>query len=159
MTNKDLSKENLGVDTEEKLEVKEVLEEITEVNEEKVVEEVSLEENEEITDEALESNIIEETEEVEEEKSEEVEEEDVAKEGTVYRLFKKVLAALVDQIISLGLALLLLLATNFLLPLVGFQIVEKEPMFLIIYVLVNILYGPICSSTKLKDTVGRKILL
>ncbi|MBE6053951.1 MAG: hypothetical protein E7212_08570 [Clostridium sartagoforme] len=75
------------------------------------------------------------------------------------RFLKRVLAGVIDQIISVALALLLLILTDLLLKLFGFYIAEREPMFLIMYIIVNILYGPICASTKLKDTIGRKTML
>ena len=73
--------------------------------------------------------------------------------------FKKILAGAIDQIISIALSLLLLIVVDFLLKLFGFYIAEREPMFLIMYIIVNIIYGPICASTKLKDTIGRKTVL
>ena len=74
------------------------------------------------------------------------------------KFLKKVVAGLVDQVISISLALILLIVVDFVLKLIGFYIAEREPMFLIMYVLVNILYRPICSLTKLKDTIGMKIM-
>lgn len=106
--------------------------------------------NEEVIKEAMEENkSIEEV--IEETKREE--------DSKALKFFKRILAGVVDQIISIAVALLLLIVTDLLLKLFGFYIAEREPMFLIMYVIVNIIYGPICVSTKLKDTIGRKTVL
>lgn len=107
--------------------------------------------NEEVIKEAIEENkliedVIEKT---------KIQEED----SKVLRFFKRILAGVIDQIISIALALLLLIVTDLVLKLFGFYIASREPMFLIMYVIVNVIYGPICASTKLRDTIGRKTML
>ena len=87
------------------------------------------------------------------------EEEKVKQDGKVMKFFKKILSGVIDQIISIALSLLLLIVVDLLLKLFGLYIAQREPMFLIMYIIVNIIYGPICASTKLKDTIGRKIML
>lgn len=81
------------------------------------------------------------------------------KDGKIAKFIKRVLATTIDQIISLTLALGLLLLFDGILKLVGFYIASRQPMFLIMYVIANILYTPICESTKLKGTIGKKIIL
>ena len=75
------------------------------------------------------------------------------------KFLKKALAGLVDQIIGIAVALVLLIVFDFILKLVGFYIAEREPMFLIMYVIFNIFYRPICSLTKLKDTIGTRTII
>lgn len=99
---------------------------------------------------------IETAEEIVEETVEETKKEEDSK---ALKFFKRILAGVVDQIISIALALLLIIVTDLVLKLFGFYIAEREPMFLIMYVIVNIVYSPICTSTKLKDTIGRKTVL
>lgn len=106
--------------------------------------------NEEATKEVMEENMV------IEEVIEETKREEDSKE---LRLFKRILAGVIDQIISISVALLLLIVTDLILKIFGFYIASREPMFLIMYVIVNIIYGPICASTKLKDTIGRKTML
>lgn len=109
--------------------------------------------NEEIEKEALEeSRIIEAIDEVDNE-------ENNKEEGKGVNFFKKVLAGIIDQIISIALSLVLLIVFDLVLKLFGFYIAEREPMFLIMYIIVNIFYAPICTSIKLKETIGRKIIL
>lgn len=94
------------------------------------------------------------------ETAEEIAEETKKEEDSkALKFFKRILAGVVDQIISIALALLLIIVTDLVLKLFGFYIAEREPMFLIMYVIVNIVYSPICTSTKLKDTIGRKTVL
>ena len=87
------------------------------------------------------------------------EEEKVIQDSKVINFLKKILSGVIDQIISIALSLLLIIVLDLLLKLFGLYIAQREPMFLIMYVIVNIIYGPICASTKLKDTIGRKIML
>ena len=105
--------------------------------------------NEEIVNEAMEEIEVIET--VEETKKEE--------DSKALKFFKRILAGVIDQIISIAVALLLLIVTDLVLKLFGFYIASREPMFLIMYVIVNIIYGPICASTKLRDTIGKKTVL
>ncbi|MGG7142306.1 hypothetical protein ACQPVP_02430 [Clostridium nigeriense] len=80
-------------------------------------------------------------------------------DGKGIKFLKKLLAGIIDQIISIAISLLLLIVFDLILKVIGLYIAEREPMFLIMYIIVNILYIPICTSTKLKETIGRKIIL
>lgn len=75
------------------------------------------------------------------------------------KFVERILATIIDQIISLSVALVLLIVFDFTLKLLGFYIAERQPMFLIVYIIVNIIYAPICESTRLKKTIGRKLVL
>ena len=114
--------------------------------------------NKELNNEELNNEVKEEINEIEtaEEIAEETKKEEDSK---ALKFFKRILAGVVDQIISIALALLLIIVTDLVLKLFGFYIAEREPMLLIMYVIVNIVYSPICTSTKLKDTIGRKTVL
>lgn len=72
---------------------------------------------------------------------------------------KELLVGTIDQIIISSVSLITLLLLNLVLKVFGYHIVEKQPMFLIIYVIINIIYPPICKKVRLKETVGRKVLL
>lgn len=72
---------------------------------------------------------------------------------------KRFLSATMDQIITLALALVLLLLFDGILRLTGFYVAERQPIFLVVYIITNILYTSICESTKLKKTIGKKIVL
>lgn len=82
---------------------------------------------------------------------------EVKEDSTKLIFFKRVLSGVIDQIILIALSLILLLVLNGILKLFGFYIAEREPMFFILYVISNILYGPICKLSKLNTTIGTKI--
>lgn len=75
------------------------------------------------------------------------------------KFIKKFLAATIDQIINLSISLVLLLIFDGILRLVGLYVAERQPIFLITYIVVSILYTSICESTKLNKTIGKKIIL
>lgn len=109
-------------------------------------------------------NTIEKTEVIEETPEEILEEEVLAEEIELENevkpsFVKEILIGVVDQIVSLVAALVILFVFNLIIKIFGYYVAEKEPMFLIMYVIVNIIYSPICNKLKLKQTVGRKILL
>jgi hypothetical protein len=80
-------------------------------------------------------------------------------DGKGMKFLKKVLSGIIDQIISIAISLILLIVFDLILKVVGLYIAEREPMFLIMYIIVNIFYTPICTSTKLKGTIGKKVIL
>ena len=84
---------------------------------------------------------------------------EVKEDGKAVKFIKRLLAATIDQIVAIAFALLLLLIFDFLLKFVGFYIAQRQPMFLVIYVITNILYMTICESTKLGRTIGKKTML
>ncbi len=72
---------------------------------------------------------------------------------------KELLVGVIDQIVVIAGSLATLLVFNLILKIFGYYVSEKETIFLIIYILINIIYVPVCKMLKLKETVGRKILL
>lgn len=72
---------------------------------------------------------------------------------------KELLVGVVDQIVVIAEALVTLLVFNLILKIFGYYVSEKETIFLIIYILINIIYVPVCKKLKLEETVGRKVLL
>lgn len=74
-------------------------------------------------------------------------------------IIKELLSGAIDQIIVLLVALATLVVFNLILKLFGYYIAERQPMFLIIYVLINILYPIVCKRLKINVTIGKKVLL
>lgn len=72
-------------------------------------------------------------------------------------LVNELLAGVVDQIVVALVALVTLLVLNLVLKIFGYYIAEKQPMFLIIYVIINVIYAPVCKRFKTKETLGKKI--
>lgn len=106
--------------------------------------------NEEVVeDNNLDQNVIEEMLTVEE----------VQEDSKIIKFLKRILASVADQIIAVALSLVAIVLFDLILRLFGLYIADRQPIFLIIYVIVNILYSPICESTKLKKTIGKKVIL
>lgn len=83
---------------------------------------------------------------------------EIHEDSKFMKFLKKLLSSVADQIITIGLSLVGIVLFDFILKLFGLYIAERQPMFLIIYVIVNILYSPICESTKLNKTIGKKVI-
>lgn len=113
----------------------------------------------ETVEEILEEDVISSSEEILKGDSSLLEEGTEENESKTMKFIKRVLASAIDQIIAIAIALLLLVIFDFVLRAVGFYVAERQPIFFIIYVLVNIVYEAICSSTKLKKTIGKKTVL
>jgi hypothetical protein len=71
---------------------------------------------------------------------------------------KRFLSGIIDQILSIAISLLLLVIFDAIIKLIGFQVSDRESMFLIMYIITNVLYRPILETTKLKETIGRKLI-
>ena len=85
--------------------------------------------------------------------------EEVQEDSKTIKFLKRILASVADQIIAVALSLVSIILFDLILRLFGLYIADRQPMFLIIYVIVNILYSPICESTKLGKTIGKKVIL
>lgn len=106
--------------------------------------------NEEVVeDNNLDQNVIEEMLTVEE----------VQEDSKIIKFLKRILASVADQIIAVALSLVSIVLFDLILRLFGLYIADRQPIFLIIYVIVNILYSPICESTKLGKTIGKRVIL
>ena len=67
-------------------------------------------------------------------------------------------ASIIDQCVSLIVSFVLLYLFNVILIPFGYKVGDKILTFLVIYAIVNILYGIITEATKLKKTVGKSVL-
>ena len=85
--------------------------------------------------------------------------EEVQEDSKTIKFLKRILASVADQIIAVALSLVSIILFDLILRLFGLYIADRQPIFLIIYVIVNILYSPICESTKLGKTIGKKVIL
>ncbi|MFD3157228.1 hypothetical protein ACFIJ5_10270 [Haloimpatiens sp. FM7330] len=69
--------------------------------------------------------------------------------------------SLIDQAIAICVSLVgFLLINNVILKASGYEVRSeyKALFFLIIYIIVNVFYRSVCESSKLKTTVGRKVI-
>ncbi|ATD55845.1 hypothetical protein [Clostridium chauvoei] len=119
----------------------------SENNEEVSVEEVLVEEP--LVEETSENTLVTE---------EKIEEDVVKEESKAMRGIRKLLVGVIDQIVIFAASLVVLMIFDFILRLTGFFVAQKEQVILIIYALLNVIYIPICEATKLKKTIGKKVL-
>lgn len=125
-------------------------------NEEVVKEEVI--NTKETVEEILEEDVISSSEEILKGDSSLLGEDTEKNDSKIMKFIKRALASAIDQIIVIAISLLLLVVFDFALRALGFYVTQRQPIFFIIYVLVNIVYEAICSSTKLKKTIGKKTI-
>lgn len=123
------------------------------LEEENVVEETIVETQENIEATLENEEVLEHIDEVE--KVEESSKENVKNKGG---FLAKLGANIIDQGISLLASFALLYLFNLILLPFGYRFGDKVLGFLVIYVIVNILYGIIMEATKLKTTIGKSIL-
>lgn len=88
--------------------------------------------------------------------TEEKEEKKVKKEMSPS--IKLVLVGLVDQVVAASLAVVVLFLFNVILQLFGYQVKEMIPMYLIMYVIVNVFFKLICNACKFKGSFGTRIV-
>ncbi|SHE65543.1 hypothetical protein [Clostridium fallax] len=69
----------------------------------------------------------------------------------------RLVASLIDQIIALGISLILLLVFDLILKPFGLYVAERIPVFFFIYVIINILHPVIGRCSKMRGTLGEKI--
>ena len=80
-------------------------------------------------------------------------------EGKIMHYIKIILCGASDQILALGLALILFMISDLILGVLGYEIVAREEMFLIMFIISNVLYYPISQEVLKGKTVGRKLIL
>lgn len=126
-------------------------------NEEVIKEEII--NTKETVEEILEEDVISSSEEILKGDSSLLGEDTEKNDSKIMKFIKRALASAIDQIIVIAISFLLLVVFDFALRALGFYVTQRQPIFFIIYVLVNIVYEAICSSTKLKKTIGKKTIL
>lgn len=94
-----------------------------------------------------------------------IEEEDimVGQESEVVEIknpgfFSKLGANVIDQAIGLAVSFILLYVFNIIIGFIGYRVGDKVAVFLVIYVLFNVLYGIILENTKSRKTIGKAIV-
>ncbi|MEG1254600.1 RDD family protein [Clostridium sp.] len=92
---------------------------------------------------------------VDEEDKEEIQIEVVEKKKC--RCGSRLGANIIDQAIGLAVSFVLLYVFNIIIRFFGYRVADKVAVFLIIYVLFNVLYGIILEATKLRKTIGKSI--
>ena len=80
------------------------------------------------------------------------------KQGILGRFFQNLISPLIDQTISLAIAVAILFLFDASLKPFGYHVAKMVEMFFFIYIGINILYPSIMKTTKLRATVGEIVL-
>ena len=90
-----------------------------------------------------------------------IKEDEIEVEGKVFYYTKTILSGLLDQIFAIGLALILFTVFDLLLGLTGYTVkdVYRETVFLITYIITNVLYYPLVQEILHGKTLGKKIMV
>lgn len=118
--------------------------------EQEITTEETIVEDKEEAEEALEESVEEEVKDLPVE-TEEIKDKEVG-------FLAKLGASIIDQCVSLIVSFVLLYLFNAILIPFGYKVGDKILTFLVIYAIINILYGIITEATKLKKTVGKSVL-
>lgn len=71
---------------------------------------------------------------------------------------KLLLVGLVDQIVVVSISIICLFIFNLILKVFGYEIAELLPMFIIMYLIVNIAYPLFCKVCKFAGSFGTRIV-
>ena len=129
-------------------------------NEEKLGNEANPSEN---NDDFISPDVLEEAEVyLAEEKSAEAREfirdEEIKADGKFLHYTKVILSGILDQIFAIGLALIVFGIFALVLRVFGYRVALREEVFMIIYVISNILYYPILQELLHGKTLGKKFI-
>ncbi len=90
-----------------------------------------------------------------------IKDDEIKVEGKVFYYTKVVLSGLLDQIFAMGVALILFTVYDLILGLFGYTVVasSRETVFLIVYIITNVLYYPLVQEMLHGKTLGKKIMV
>ncbi|MGL4762004.1 MAG: hypothetical protein ACRC6T_10800 [Sarcina sp.] len=78
-------------------------------------------------------------------------------EKPVKGFFSRLMTGVIDQCIVIGSSLIALLIIDGVVKLLGYYIVERVPLFFILYVVANIIYPLIMQGTRFRATFGNRL--
>ena len=78
-------------------------------------------------------------------------------EEPVKGFFSRLMTGVIDQCIVIGSSLIALLIMDGFVRLLGYYIVERVPLFFLLYVLANIIYPLIMQGTRFRATFGNRL--
>ena len=87
-----------------------------------------------------------------------IRDEEIKADGKVLHYTKVVLSGILDQIFAIGLALIIFGVFDLILRVFGYRVALREEVFMIIYVISNILYYPILQEILHGKTLGKKFI-
>ena len=87
-----------------------------------------------------------------------IRDEEIKTDGKLLHYTKVVLSGILDQIFAIGLALIIFGIFDLALRVFGYRVALREEVFMIIYVISNILYYPLLQEFLHGKTLGKKFI-
>ena len=87
-----------------------------------------------------------------------IRDEEINADGKLLHYTKVVLSGILDQIFTIGLALIIFGIFDLALRVFGYRVALREEVFMIIYVISNILYYPLLQEFLHGKTLGKKFI-
>ena len=87
-----------------------------------------------------------------------IRDEEIKADGKFLHYTKVILSGILDQIFAIALALILFGIFDLALRVFGYRVASREEVFMIIYVISNILYYPILQELLHGKTLGKKFI-
>lgn len=87
-----------------------------------------------------------------------IRDEEIKADGKLLHYIKVILSGILDQIFVIALALILFGIFDLALRVFGYRVASREEVFMIIYVISNILYYPILQELLHGKTLGKKFI-
>lgn len=87
-----------------------------------------------------------------------IRDEEIKTDGKLLHYTKVILSGILDQIFVIALALILFGIFDLALRVFGYRVASREEVFMIIYVISNILYYPILQELLHGKTLGKKFI-
>ncbi|MBN1066861.1 RDD family protein [Clostridium botulinum] len=73
-------------------------------------------------------------------------------------LLKKIFASVIDQLITISISGIALIIFDFIIRFMGYKVSMPIGILIIFYFIVNALYMPLMEKTKLRKSIGRRII-
>ncbi|MBN1050951.1 RDD family protein [Clostridium botulinum] len=73
-------------------------------------------------------------------------------------LLKKIFASVIDQLVTISISGIALIIFDFIIGFMGYKVSMPIGILIIFYFIVNALYMPLMEKTKLRKSIGRKVI-
>ncbi|NFI93463.1 RDD family protein [Clostridium botulinum] len=73
-------------------------------------------------------------------------------------VLKKIFASVIDQLVTISISGIALIIFDFIIGFMGYKVSMPIGILIIFYFIVNALYMPLMEKTKLRKSIGRKVI-
>lgn len=87
-----------------------------------------------------------------------IRDEEIKKDGKIFHYTKVILTGVLDQIFAIALALVIFGVFDLALRVFGYRVAMREEVFMIVYIISNILYYPIMQEILHGKTLAKKFI-